>query len=279
MDNKEINKKQIILVITVADIILFILFIVGITYIVQYFKDSQNNKQIYDEIIIDATNIENNETDQQVLNEHIEDNVESVQTVEISENMQKVITLKQENQDVIGWIQIDNTIINYPLLQSTNKDKDYYLTHNYKQEKTKYGSIYLNKLSDISNVYSNSIIYGHNMKDEQMFNTLLKYENQDFYNEHKTIKIATEKKESEYLIICAFKSRIFYQNEQDVFRYYNYTNFEDEKTYNEYIQNCKQIQLYDTGVTATYGEKLITLITCEYSQDNGRMVVVAKKIN
>lgn len=279
MDNKEINKKQIILVITVADIILFILFIVGITYIVQYFKDSQNNKQIYDEIIIDATNIENNETDQQVLNEHIEDNVESVQTVEISENMQKVITLKQENQDVIGWIQIDNTIINYPLLQSTNKDKDYYLTHNYKNEKTKYGSIYLNKLSDISNVNSNSIIYGHNMKDEQMFNTLLKYENQDFYNEHKTIKIATEKEESEYLIVCAFKSRIFYQNEQDVFRYYNYTNFEDEKTYNEYIKNCKQIQLYDTGVTATYGEQLITLITCEYSQENGRMVVVAKKIN
>lgn len=279
MDNKEINKKQIILVITVADIILFILFIVGITYIVQYFKDSQNNKQIYDEIIIDATNIENNETDQQVLNEHIEDNVESVQTVEISENMQKVITLKQENQDVIGWIQIDNTIINYPLLQSTNKDKDYYLTHNYKNEKTKYGSIYLNKLSDISNVNSNSIIYGHNMKDEQMFNTLLKYENQDFYNEHKKIKIATEKEESEYLIVCVFKSRIFYQNEKDVFRYYNYTNFEDEKTYNEYIQNCKQIQLYDTGVTATYGEQLITLITCEYSQENGRMVVVAKKVS
>lgn len=279
MDNKEINKKQIILVITVADIILFILFIVGITYIVQYFKDSQNNKQIYDEIIIDATNIENNETDQQVLNEHIEDNVESVQTVEISENMQKVITLKQENQDVIGWIQIDNTIINYPLLQSTDKDKDYYLTHNYKKEKTKYGSIYLNKVSDLSNTYSNSIIYGHNMKDEQMFNTLLKYENQDFYNEHKTIKIATEKEESEYLIVCAFKSRIFYQNEQDVFRYYNYTNFEDEKTYNEYINNCKQIQLYDTGVTATYGEQLITLITCEYSQENGRMVVVAKKVS
>lgn len=252
------KRKKLVIIFTVADVILLIIFLVGITYITQYYKLSNNNKQIYNDI---AT----------ISNEII--------TNEVPQNVQKVINLKQENQDVVGWIQIDNTIINYPLLQSTDKEKDYYLTHNYKHEKTKYGSIYLYKDSNITDINSNVIIYGHNMKDEQMFNTLLKYETKDFYNEHKTIKIATEQAESEYEIVSVFKSRVFYQDEENVFRYYNYNNFESPETYNTYINNCKKIHLYDTGVTATYGEQLITLITCEYSEENGRMVVVAKKID
>ncbi len=115
------------------------------------------------------------------------------------------------------------------------------------------------------------------MKDGQMFNNLLKYKDKSFYDNHKTIKIATNNEESEYSIVAVFKSRIFYQNENNVFRFYNYINFNDEQTYNEYIENCKKIQLYETGVSAIYGEQLITLITCEYSQENGRMVIVAKK--
>ena len=183
--------------------------------------------------------------------------------------------LKQENEDIIGWIQIDNTLIDYPVLQAT--DNNYYLTRNYKKEKSKYGSIFAKSECDIKNNNSNVIIYGHNMKDEQMFNTLLKYENKNFYDEHKEIKIATESEESKYSIISVFKSRVFYQDEKDVFRYYNYTKFDNEEEYNTFIKKCKEIQLYDTGVSAQYGEQLVTLITCEYSQVNGRMIVVAKK--
>ena len=266
-ETMEDRKNNLVIVFTVADVILLIIFLVGITYITQYYKSSNSNKQIYNDI---ATNITNNITETETITNGTIAN-------EVPENVQKVINLKQENQDTVGWIQIEDTIVDYPLLQSTDKDKDYYLTHNYKNEKTKYGSIYLYKDSNITDINSNVIIYGHNMKDEQMFNTLLKYENKDFYNKHSSIKVATENKENEYTIVSVFKSRIFYQDEKDVFRYYNYTNFEDEKTYNEYIENCKKIQLYDTGVSAEYGEKLITLITCEYSQENGRMVVVAKK--
>ena len=79
------------------------------------------------------------------------------------------------------------------------------------------------------------------------------------------------------MIVSVFKSRVFYQDEENVFKYYNYTKFENEQEYNTFIENCKKIQLYDTKVSAKYGEQLITLITCEYSQENGRMVVVAKK--
>lgn len=217
-----------------------------------YFK----NKKLYDDIVEDKTT-----ADLANINDSF---------------MEKVKELQQENTDVKGWIRIENTNINYPLLQTT--DNDYYLTHNYKKENSSYGSIFINHKSNIKDNNSNTIIYGHNMKNNQMFTDLLKYEDKQFYEEHPTIKIVTDENEEEYEIIYTFKSRVFYQDEKNVFRYYQYYNFENENKYNEYINNCKEIQLYDTGKTATYGECLITLITCEYSQENGRMVIVAKKI-
>lgn len=199
------------------------------------------------------------------------------ETSYVTVNMQKVANLKKENSDVIGWIQIEDTLIDYPILQAS--DNNYYLRRNYNKEKSKYGSIFTKNECSIYDNNSNLILYGHNMKDGQMFNNLLKYENIDFYNNHKTIKISTDKEENEYNIVTVFKSRVFYQDETDVFRYYNYINFDSSDKYNEFIRNCKELQLYDTGVSAKYGEKLITLITCEYSQENGRLIVVAKKDN
>lgn len=192
-----------------------------------------------------------------------------------NEDIKKVKYLKEKNEDVVGWLKISNTKIDYPVLQT--KDNEYYLTHNYRGEKEKHGSIFLNYKSVLSDNYSNLIIYGHNMGDGQMFNTLLEYENQDYYNEHKTINLYTENEEHIYTIVSVFKSRIFYQDEENVFRYYNYTYFDSKEIYEEFIENCKDIQLYETNTQAEYGEQLITLITCEYSQEHGRMVIVAKK--
>jgi sortase B len=193
-----------------------------------------------------------------------------------SECAEKVRALQQENPDVKGWITIDDTIIDYPLLQGT--DNDYYFTHNYKKEASKYGSIMIHKMSDIRDIHSNIIIYGHNMKDGLMFSSLLQYERQDFYREHPLVKIVTEANEAAYQIMYVFKSQVFYAHETDVFRYYQYYDFDHESIYHEYLHNCRESQLYDTGITAEYGDQLITLITCEYSQDNGRLVVVGKKV-
>lgn len=233
----------------------FIVIVSCISYLVYNQIISNKNKSIYNEIAED---------------------VNVVEDIEITENMQKVINLQEENQDVVGWLQIDNTVIDYPLLQTDNNE--YYLTHNYKKEYSKYGSLFLKTESNILDNFSNIIIYGHNMKDNQMFHTLLEYESQDYYKEHQTITLTTEKEENEFIIVAVFKSRIFYQDETNVFRFYNYTNFDNEQTYNSFIENCKKIQLYDTGISAEYGEQLITLITCEYSQENGRFVVIAKKV-
>lgn len=111
-----------------------------------------------------------------------------------------------------------------------------------------------------------------------MFEDLIKYKEQSFYEEHKQIRFTTEKEDCMYEIISVFLSKVYYQSDTNVFRYYYFVNAKNEQEYNEFINNAKKISLYDTGVTAEYGEQLITLSTCEYSQENGRLAVVAKKV-
>lgn len=258
------HSKKCILFFKLLAFIFLIAFIVTMAYILYNLYNSNKNKAIYEDIESDVATNEDNDTIVVILEN------------EKTENMKKVASLKMENQDVKGWLQIDNTIIDYPILQGT--DNDYYLKHNYKKEYAKYGSIFAKNECDFLDPFSNIIIYGHNMKDGQMFNELLKYIDKNFYNEHKTIKVATEQGENEYSIVSVFKSRVFYQDEENVFRFYNYTRLNNAEDYNTFIENCKKIQLYDTSTSAEYGEQLVTLITCEYSQENGRFVVVAKKV-
>ncbi len=249
MKHAETTKKGKIR--TAITIILVIILLGCLVYLGILFYMSCQNENIYSDLY--------------------EDIIEYEKNVGESENgingyIKKVGELQQENPDVKGWIKIEDTKINYPLLQGT--DNNYYLENSYKKEKSKYGSIFINAKSDIKNENANVIIYGHDMKDGQMFKDLLKYEDKNFYETHQKIRIMTDEIEEYYEIIYVFKSRVFYKDEQNVFRYYNYFSFENENQYNEYIENCKKIQLYDIGKTASYGEKLITLITCEYSNEN-----------
>ncbi len=214
--------------------------------------------------------------DKNVIND-VQDYMNLKENTQIGEEqINKISELKKQNQDIIGWIAIDDTKINYPLLQ--NEDNNYYLNHDYRNEVNNYGSIYLKNICDINDNNSNLVIYGHNMNNGEMFNNLLKYKDEEFYKNHDTVKLITENESREYKIIAVFTSRIFYKNEKNVFRYYNEIELDSEEKYNNFVQNAKNIQLYDTGIDANYGEQLLTMITCEYSQDNGRMVVVAKRV-
>ena len=176
------------------------------------------------------------------------------------------------NTDIKGWIKINDTNINYPLLQGT--DNDYYLDHNYQKEYSSYGSIYIDNNSNLDDVNSNVIIYGHSMKDKEMFQNLLNYSDKN----HQIIEIYTNNEARKYEIVTVFRSRVFYQDEKDVFRYYYCYDLSSEEKYNSYINNSKNLELYDTGVEAQFGQQLITLITCDYVEDNSRMVVVAKRV-
>ena len=250
---KTSNKKYIL-------VPLIILLITLLCYLFYNFYINIRDKKLSENLQNGLTNcISTNEINNDMHNELIE----------------KVKELQKENEDVKAWIKINDTNINYPVVQAN--DNDYYLYRNYKKENSNYGSIFIDSNSNIENPNSNIIMYGHNMKDGSMFKDLLKYADEEYYNNHKYIEFVTNTSSSTYEIIAVFKSRIFYKNEKNVFRYYQCTNLNNEQDYNYYVNNCKELSLYDTGVNAEYGEQIITLITCEYSSENGRMVVVAKK--
>ena len=204
----------------------------------------------------------------------IKGNLESQENV-VTERMLKVKKLQEENTDIVGWIEIEDTNINYPVLQG--EDNAYYLNHNYKKETSQKGSIFLTKDYDWNLPSTNLLIYGHNIMNGQMFQDLLKYADEEFYKDHPLIRFTTQNEDKEYEIISAFKSRVFYKSEQNVFRYYDFVNAENEEEYNEFVKNAKEASLYDIGKTAEYGDQLITLVTCSYHTEDGRFVVIGRE--
>lgn len=239
-------------------LLLIVIFICGIGYMIYYlynsYKDKKTNTNILDNVVVDDTQV----------------------TEEKTEKMLQLEELQKENNEIIGWLEIEDTNINLPVCQTT--DNDYYIKHNYKKENSKDGSIFLDKSYNWDIPSSNLLLYGHNNKNGTMFQDLLKYSKEDFYNNHKEIKFTTNKDDSVYEIMSVFYSRVYYKSEKDVFRYYYFINAENEEEYNDFVNNCKKSSIYDTGVMASYGDQLLTLSTCEYSQKDGRFVVVAKKI-
>lgn len=186
---------------------------------------------------------------------------------------EKYAAVYEQNSDFVGWISIDGTNIDYPVMQTID-NLNYYLKHSFEKQYSDYGVPYVQENCDLE-LSDNCVIYGHHMNNGSMFADLCKYADEDFYRAHKTIRFDTLSGFGEYEVVAVFKTVAY--SEQG-FQYYHFVNAEDETAFNEYISQCKELALYDTGVTAEYGDRLITLSTCEYSRQNGRMVVVAKKI-
>lgn len=178
-----------------------------------------------------------------------------------------------QNEDMVGWISIAGTTINYPVMQSRN-NPNFYLKHNFEKEYSDLGTPYVQENCDIAES-DNLVIYGHHIKGGKMFGALEDYKSKSFYEEHKNIQFDTLTEQAEYEIVAVFKT-VAYSSEG--FRYYDFVDAENEEDFNSYVGKCKELALYDTGVTAEYGDRLITLSTCEYSAQNGRLVVVAKKV-
>ena len=197
-------------------------------------------------------------------------------SAEVTERMLKIKELQKQNLEIVGWLEIDGTNINYPVLQG--KDNDYYLKHNYKYEYISTGSIFLDKDYDWIKPSENLLIYGHRNRVGLMFDELIKYKDESFYKKHNKIRFTTATEDAEYEVMSAFKSRVYYQDEKNVFRYYKFVNAEDENAYNKFVSNAKDASLYDTGVNAIYGDQLMTLSTCDNEVENGRFAVVAVKI-
>ena len=250
MKKLKINKLQIFFM---------YMFVISISYIGCYcycnIKDRQNNKEIKN-IFYKFKN-------------------ESTIIEEKSQKISQLEELQKENIDIVGWIKILGTDIDYPVLQTVNNS--YYLTHNYKKKYSYNGSIFLDKDVRLEKPSTNYLVYGHRNKNRQMFDGLINYKKETYYKEHPIIQFTTINEDVEYEIIAVFLSRVYYNNEKDVFRYYYFIDANNKEEFEYYINSSKKGSLYDTGKTAQYGDQLLTLSTCEGSQKDGRLIVVARK--
>ena len=193
----------------------------------------------------------------------------------IPEVLDEYKNLYNSNKRLIGWLKIDDTKIDYPVMQTTNNE--YFLNHNFNQQSDRNGALFLDKDCDVLEPSTNLIIYGHHMKSGNMFGTLDKYSSEEFYKEHPVIQFDSIYEKGTYEVMYVFRSKI-YSEEDVVFKYYQFIDAGSEQEFNSNMQEMASMSLYDTGVTASYGDRLLTLSTCDYYVDDGRFVVVAKRV-
>ena len=202
-----------------------------------------------------------------------------------------------ENPDTVGWIEIEGTKINYPVMQTVG-DPEFYLRKDFEKSYSDAGTPFMDAMSSIgegSGSYRdgrgtwNWFIYGHNMKFGTMFHDLLEYDSYDFWKEHKTLRLDViteggdsaddiEVEEGEYEILACAYSKIREVNSEG-FRYYAYPGYNDRESFDEFVAGIKKESCYDTGITPEYGDQLVTLSTCAYHTDEGRFYMVARKVD
>lgn len=196
--------------------------------------------------------------------------------------------LYNKNNDMIGWLKIEDTVIDYPVMQ-TMEDEQYYLRRNFEKEDDDNGCLIMDTDSVVGEgsrefgyvedkePSTNLIIHGHNMRSGNMFGKLSLYEDKTYGKEHSIICFDSIYEKREYELISVFYSKIFYQHE-DVFKYYKFFQADTQEEFDNWYHNIKQKSLYDTGVEAEFGDEFITLSVCAYHVRDGRFVVVGKRI-
>ncbi len=180
------------------------------------------------------------------------------------------------NSDMAAWLQIPDTVIDYPVMW-TPRDEEYYLRKAFDGSKNSNGCLILDTDSCLDPLTTNLIIHGHNMKSGAMFGTLLDYEDEEFYQEHKTMTLYTKDCQRNYEVIAVFRSQVYKKSDQ-VFKFYQFFQAETQEEFDDFYRNIMAMSIYDTGVTAEFGDHFLTLSTCAYHTETGRFVVVAKEV-
>lgn len=183
--------------------------------------------------------------------------------------------LYAENSDFVGWLHVDNTAIDYPVMFTPN-EPEYYLRRAFDRTYSLSGTLFVNKDCTIDSDFY--IIHGHNMKNDVMFGTLDKYAKKAFWETTPTFSFTTLTERREYEVFAALESRVLYQDEVG-YRYYYQVGDLTEEGYNELVAWFKQNALYDTGITPTPGEQIVLLSTCSDYDDNVRFIVAARRID
>lgn len=251
--------KKILFFLTI--ILLISIMLISSYFIYKESKQNQKQEEVFEELVKITENSDQNEQN---------DKKSTEDTINLKE-------LYEINNDLIGWIKIENTDLSYPVVKS--KIKNYYLRKDFYKKYSSYGTPFLAEGCDID-TSDNVIIYGHHINNQKMFGYLENYKKEEYYRNHKIIDFYTlnesETIKNEYEIFAVFKTSLYSSNS---FKYYSYINFSNKDEFYYFMEKVKKISMYKTNITPRYGEKLITLSTCEYSNKNGRLVVMARKIS
>ena len=183
---------------------------------------------------------------------------------------------KNNNKDFVGWLRIDGTKLDYPVMQTSTNNKDYYLKRDFDKQDSVRGCIYAREECDLDKPSDNITIYGHNMADGSMFHSLMSYTEKSAWDYNSLIFFDTLKERHIYKIFAVFKTSA---NAGKGFSYHQFVDAQNETEFNDFVTNCKNLSFYDTGITPKYGDKIICLSTCEYTLNNGRLVVAAVRIS
>ena len=169
----------------------------------------------------------------------------------------------------MAWVSIPGTSIDFPVMQNS----EYYLKHDFDGNYTDYGLPFLDERCSLDSS-DNLIIYGHHMNDGSMFSALLNYADEDYCAAHPEIVLETEYGAETYQVAAVLREKGSYvDGEWSLFDQINIS----AGAFNILVENLDGRRLYDTGRELVFGDKFLTLVTCEYSQNNGRLAVIAVK--
>lgn len=185
------------------------------------------------------------------------------------------------NNNIKGWISIDDTNISFPVVQTSEEDPEHFLYRDFKDKYDTFGTPFLDARARLTleENSDNWVIYGHHMKGKKVFGQLTNYEDLDFYKSHPIIQFDSVYKDMKWKIVSVFVTNTNPNHDNgNVFNYHDYINFENEEAFNDYIEKVKQRSILDTGVDVAYGDQLMTLSTCTYEFDDARFVVVARQV-
>lgn len=270
-------KKTVFVIVVILLLIAFGVsaFMVG-SYVIRSKEQQRLNEELANLVTTAAptATVETTEATQET--EAPEETTEATQETEVPE---PTINPAYEeayarNSDMVGWLQIEGTNLNNPVVQ-TPDDPNFYLKRNFDKNYSEWGTVYAWGSADLQRPSDNVTLFGHTMQDGSMFACLHNYTRQEFWENNKLIFFNTLTEYHTYKVYAVFKTSANIGN----FAYHQFVDANTEEEFNTFVSTCKEMAFYDTGITPVYGDKLLTLSTCEYSLDNGRLVICAVRMS
>lgn len=278
--NKKRKKKNNSVLYWILLVLLFAVFAGCLIYLVKYFWESKKSEDKVDElrelVIMDEDSGMHQPSISTGPNTASDAPKDTFEEVDGKKILSKFVNLYKRNNDFMGWLTIEGTVIDYPVMQSMY-DEEYYLRRDFDKEYSYAGTLFIDTSCNVEKPSDNIIIYGHHMNTGKMFHELEEYDDEDYYEKHKFITFDTIYGSGTYEVIAAYRTKI-YDEDYTGFKYYEFFDARDSVEFENYVSNSKSLTPYNIEASAKYGDSLITLSTCAYHTENGRFVVVARKM-